>query len=443
MPPRRGMQFAHATLAGVLNAAASDDQQARRTIQHTFGTALLVVVLVDVLCALAVLVIECQQQADENDKMSMSHCLRHQLGNEGWKFSVFRPTGSGDLVLLALLRAVWTFLLLWWGVRYGRPACTFCSSNSETTGTEDTTEGLQERLLPETAPSPGEADSRPNPPWYARWYSSKNQTAFIKNCTMGLLFVGCTFFQIYAGLKVALYPPSHQHHNKSFIETTLICLTVLWINLAASLFRTVFAELTREDGVFLPAVHRHPLFYEANRGLSMHWCDICSQRIKRDGCYRCSLCDFDVCVPCSRRSDATTVGENMLRSDRGVRQEQSVDTSSYFVRSLRIARPELPLLTVSFVLLALSSATRLLLPHFQGRIIDTVIPDPNGNVNRSAFTHCIQLYVVIMLVQGAVSTLYSAIFTLVSRRLKFTIRNSLCERILTQDVAYFDGTLLV
>ena len=45
-----------------------------------------------------------------------------------------------------------------------------------------------------------------------------------------------------------------------------------------------------------------------------------------------------------------------------------------------------------------------------------------------------------MLAQGALSTLYSAIFTLVSRRLKFTIRNSLFEKILAQDVAYFDGT---
>mmetsp|Transcript_25474 Transcript_25474/g.53045 ORF Transcript_25474/g.53045 Transcript_25474/m.53045 type:complete len:543 (-) Transcript_25474:286-1914(-) len=45
-----------------------------------------------------------------------------------------------------------------------------------------------------------------------------------------------------------------------------------------------------------------------------------------------------------------------------------------------------------------------------------------------------------MIAQGAFSTLYSAIFTLVSRRLKFTIRNALLEKILVQDVAYFDGT---
>jgi len=52
----------------------------------------------------------------------------------------------------------------------------------------------------------------------------------------------------------------------------------------------------------------------------------------------------------------------------------------------------------------------------------------------------IKIYIYLMLAQGALSTLYSAIFTLVSRRLKFTIRNSLFEKILAQDVAYFDGT---
>jgi len=161
----------------------------------------------------------------------------------------------------------------------------------------------------------------------------------------------------------------------------------------------------------------------------------------KSGCYRCTLCDFDVCVPCSQRADAATVGENILRGDRGVRVEASLDNKSYFRRSLQVAKPELPLLSISFALLAASSISRLLLPHFQGHIIDKVIPDAgSGQFDKSGFSHYIKLYIYLMLAQGALSTLYSAIFTLVSRRLKFTIRNSLFERILAQDVAYFDGT---
>lgn len=80
------------------------------------------------------------------------------------------------------------------------------------------------------------------------------------------------------------------------------------------------------------------------------------------------------------------------------------------------------------------------MPHLQGKIIDAVIPDSSdggdgggdGGDKKMDFSYYIGVYVVLMLVQGAVSTGYSAIFTLVSRRLKFTIRNSLLEKILAQ-----------
>ena len=51
---------------------------------------------------------------------------------------------------------------------------------------------------------------------------------------------------------------------------------------------------------------------------------------------------------------------------------------------------------------------------------------------KAEFRYYVMMYVVLMLVQGAVSKGFSAIFMLVSRRLKFTIRNSLLERILAQ-----------
>ena len=131
----------------------------------------------------------------------------------------------------------------------------------------------------------------------------------------------------------------------------------------------------------------------------------------------------------------------MLRTDSGVRAQTALSTSDYMKRSIRIAKRELPLLFLSFLLLAASSVSRLLLPHFQGQIIDKVIPDPEtGTYDKAGFLQFIKIYVFVMVAQGAVSTLYSAIFTLVSRRLKFTIRNALFEKILAQDVAYFDGT---
>jgi len=66
--------------------------------------------------------------------------------------------------------------------------------------------------------------------------------------------------------------------------------------------------------------------------------------------------------------------------------------------------------------------------------------DGGSYYDKKGFLRYVFIYIGVMLAQGAVSTLYSAIFTLVSRRLKFTIRNALLEKILAQDVAYFDGT---
>jgi ATP-binding cassette subfamily B protein len=148
------------------------------------------------------------------------------------------------------------------------------------------------------------------------------------------------------------------------------------------------------------------------------------------------------------------VGENVLRTDRGVQVETSLTTYGYFQRSVQIVGNEAVWLALSFVLLSLSSLTRLFLPHIQGKVIDKVIPihnttttsnddddhPPPPQYDKEGFVHYIVVYVVLMVAQGAISTLYSAIFTLVSRRIKFNIRNALFDRILQQDVAYFDGT---
>eukprot|EP00529_Nitzschia_sp_RCC80_P008555 CAMPEP_0113454296 /NCGR_PEP_ID=MMETSP0014_2-20120614/7790_1 /TAXON_ID=2857 /ORGANISM="Nitzschia sp." /LENGTH=1145 /DNA_ID=CAMNT_0000345697 /DNA_START=149 /DNA_END=3586 /DNA_ORIENTATION=- /assembly_acc=CAM_ASM_000159 len=274
------------------------------------------------------------------------------------------------------------------------------------------------------------------------------------------LFVLCTFYQVYAGLKVAtLVHPA----TESIIP--LLCLTVLWINVESYIFRTLLGELTREDGLYLPPeVHRHPMYLVKSRNISVHWCDLCHRPIggkKSDqggssssssssnrndddhnkSCYRCALCDFDVCMKCAKRKDAATVGENILRTDSGARVEQSMTTSGYVRRSVQVAKSELPLILISFVLLGATSISRLLLPDFQGRIIDKVIPNPEtGEYDRHGFQRFIKIYVLVMVAQATLLTLYSAILTLVSRRLKFTLRNALLEKILIQDVAYFDGT---
>ena len=410
-----------------------------------------------------------------------AECVSRAIGGD---FLSFRPIPSGhdqherdylgDLFVSALYRCVLMSLLLVAGVRFGRHRHSHSSddareSEAADSGNEESNNATQndshendlaEPLLNSASIPDAESESdvdemvassveRQAPPGDNNACSSCSSCSscrvhsispsFAKNIVLVTLFALSASFQVYAGLKVATYPT-----EQTIVACIpLMCLTILWINAEAYVFRTILTELTREKGLFLPPeVHRHPMFLEQSRSMAFHWCDLCRQRIKADdgGVYRCSLCDFDVCIPCSRRNDAATVGENVLRGDRGVRAEIALSTGGYFKRSMQIAKRELPLLSVSFVLLAMSSISRLLLPHFQGHIIDKVIPDQDGNYDKAGFSHFIKIYIYLMLAQGAISTLYSAIFTLVSRRLKFSIRNSLFEKILAQDVAYFDGT---
>lgn len=516
-----------ASITGLVNADARTEQEVRKNVRGFFGTLLALVLIVDVTSSVVVVWLSCGERSadigeESNTSSNASSGLRcaaqsvfsseaflhvfhhHNEGNE-------KDSGDklGDFVLLALLRCISTVFLLWTGVRFGRegrktrsdtapnttndgllrePLLGAGHPDGDTSSTPDrhslengngsgTIEAANDGQLENTAPIDGSPATR-------KWCSTRDlfwTPKRVKTAVLLLVFVSCTLYQVYAGLRVATMESTSNHTNKDTNNQTLkivvLCLTVLWINAEAYIVQVLIVELTRkEEGLLFlpPEVHRHPLYLETDhRSMAFHWCDLCRQPIrpknpttctvatsgsnnnssntngsnkKSEGwAYRCALCDFDICIPCSRRNDAATVGENVLRGDRGVRVEASLTTSQYVKRSIAVAgRAEWPWLMTSFALLALSSISKLFLPHFQGKIIDKVIPIPGESgdtyYDKKGFLHFIFIYVLVMLVQGAVSTLYSAIFTLVSRRLKFTIRNALLEKILAQDVAYFDGT---
>jgi len=245
-----------------------------------------------------------------------------------------------------------------------------------------------------------------------------------------LLFIFSTFYQVYIGLKISTFDFREGHKS---IEAVLICLGVLWINIEVYVARQLILEATRDEGLFLPDVHPHPLFMD--KGVALHWCDLCSTKIKNHMAWRCKLCDFDMCTVCAARKDAATVGENLLRNDKGVKQEKDMSNGSYFKRSLSLVKEELPLFMGAFLLLFLYTATNLALPNYQGLIIDKV-----SNDNREGFLVDVRSYVILMAVQGVFSACYSAAFSVVSRKILFFIRVKLFGSILAQDVAFFDGT---
>ncbi len=57
--------------------------------------------------------------------------------------------------------------------------------------------------------------------------------------------------------------------------------------------------------------------------------------------------------------------EGTLRGDKGVREEQEVDQTSYLMRAVSLARNECLLLSCAFFCLMVSSVSSLILPNYQ------------------------------------------------------------------------------
>mmetsp|Transcript_2129 Transcript_2129/g.3141 ORF Transcript_2129/g.3141 Transcript_2129/m.3141 type:complete len:954 (+) Transcript_2129:131-2992(+) len=441
-----------ASFVSILNADARSDEEARSRAVRFFGWVLVIFYVLDIGCALAILLMECRQNEEHQ---GVASCIKITVLDRGFFHA---NKGLEDFFLMAIIRCFLTSFLLMLGIRYGRHEKQDYCWNANTSNTSDSSTGSSVRdtleeplLLPFSDASHDTRNGNvgQNATSSCLHGCTKIDAEKYRTIMQVLLFVTSTFYQVYAGLGVAIAPQNGGDDHSTTLDVVILslaCLTVFWVNAEAYVFRTLLAEITRDAGLFLPPeIHRHPVYFVSSRGLAGRvFCDLCSQRIKQKceggGCYRCALCDFNMCLPCSKRNDAAIVGENMMRSDQGVRAQTSLSDSGYIQRSFKMARQELPLLLLSLVLMAASSVSSLLLPHYQGHIIDKVIPDEAGNYDKVGFLKYIHIYIFVMLAKGALSTLKSAIFTLVSRRLKFNIRNKLFEKILAQDVAYFDGT---
>ncbi|KAJ1460980.1 P-loop containing nucleoside triphosphate hydrolase protein [Pelagophyceae sp. CCMP2097] len=86
-------------------------------------------------------------------------------------------------------------------------------------------------------------------------------------------------------------------------------------------------------------------------------------------------------------------------------------------------------------LLAANSGIALLMPKYQGKIIDRVVRHERG-----AFTTAVSTYLALMVLQGLCRAGYSAAFSVVSRTILYEVRTELFKAVVRQDVAFFDGT---
>jgi hypothetical protein len=251
-----------------------------------------------------------------------------------------------------------------------------------------------------------------------------------RNWLLALLFTLCTASAVFVGVKVVSFEAFGEGRTRAERGALLSVLAALCIAENSALARAVDAA-TRRPGALRRELHPHALFFANDKTIVAHLCDCCRKRVTAG--YRCPVCDFDCCVECFVRRDLRGA-EGGLRTDRGVTAASETPPSAYFMRALALARSEGPLLAAAMTCLAATTAATLSLPHYQGRILDTV-----WRGDAPAFRRDVAMLVAYSVASGAFGGLRALCFNLVGRRLAFDVRNSLLRALLTQDIAFFDA----
>lgn len=77
--------------------------------------------------------------------------------------------------------------------------------------------------------------------------------------------------------------------------------------------------------------------------------------------YRCTQCDFDLCVTCFKKKNRGT-GEGLIRGDKGAKDEVEISSTGYMLRAVRLATTHWVVILGAVVCLIATSASQLLLP---------------------------------------------------------------------------------
>ncbi|KAH7301745.1 hypothetical protein KP509_23G040300 [Ceratopteris richardii] len=115
-----------------------------------------------------------------------------------------------------------------------------------------------------------------------------------------------------------------------------------------------------------------------------------------------------------------------------------------FLRVLRLAKPEAPMLFLATIALFIASFSNILLPKFAGRIIDIVNGETGTEAEKAAALNAVNktiITIVAIVVIGALAAaVRSYLFTAASERVVARLRTTLFSHLINQEIAFFDVT---
>eukprot|EP01105_Mastigella_eilhardi_P013870 TRINITY_DN3160_c0_g1_i4.p1 TRINITY_DN3160_c0_g1~~TRINITY_DN3160_c0_g1_i4.p1 ORF type:complete len:703 (-),score=174.85 TRINITY_DN3160_c0_g1_i4:879-2987(-) len=329
--------------------------------------------------------------------------------------------GAADLVWLAAARCAALVALAWAAVSYGTPP------EFELPAEELECAGSREERFPSgrcarESSVPGHAD--PVTQMFRDRREATVAAARLRNALLGAVFVCSALSEVYVGVKCVVF-----RFGWETFQASVLGIVVFLINVELWLCKIAVSTTTHEKGVLFPQLHHHKLFYDYTT--AGHCCDFCRSAIRE--AYRCNSCDYDLCMECFKKKDKAR-GENQIRGDSGVKDVERPSNYQYLCSTLNFAKGSGWLVTGAFACLTINSLAALLLPNYQGSIIDSVIQQ-----NRHHFSLYVGLYITAELINGVFSSIRDLCFRTLMSRMELNIRNRMFASILHQDIAFFDG----
>ena len=290
---------------------------------------------------------------------------------------------------------------------------------------------------------PGNEDALPHK-MSARARAQEANSFNIRLALQSLVFLTGTACSVFTGIKCILFDFESVKGSENLIAPFLGA-SIGTINFQFVAIRKLVRSYVEEVGVVLSPLHVHSLKFlpkgPQNRRMRKH-CEVCRDNLARCKpaweCYHCRDCNYNLCIACFETKSGELQGdeeENVVRGDKGKKDKLQIDTSSYFGRSLKFADGQWPIIGLALVFLLVASTAGILLPNFQGAILDRVIQN-----DREGFGEAMGYYIGFQVLQQIFGISRQICFSINARQIRYKSKNILFAAMVRQDIAFFDGS---
>ena len=278
----------------------------------------------------------------------------------------------------------------------------------------------------------------------ARARAQEENSFRIRLVLLSLIFLAGTACSTYTGIKCILFDfdavPGAENTMAPFLGGSIGSINFQFVAI-----KKLVRAYVEEVGVVLSPLHVHSLKYlpkgPRNRRMRKN-CDVCRDNLARCKpaweCYNCRDCNYNLCIRCFETKSGELQGdeeENVVRGDKGKKDKLEIDASSYFSRSLKFAEGQWPIICLALTFLLVASCAGIMLPNFQGAILDRVIQG-----DRVGFGEAMAYYITFQVVQTIFGISRQICFSINARQIRYKSKNILFSAMVRQDIAFFDGS---